>query len=198
MVGIWNINSVRSKFEDEITLNWLLMHDIVVLVEIMISKLPHVPGFVPIIAKTVNSRRGGVAVLVKSCLYPDLCHLDLSVYDQIWFSFDSMPGVRFCGAYITPSTSPYFRESDIANLQAKTSDQNMKYVIAGDFNARVGEKVNNLVLHNNTYAYSTPVDSVLNDNGKKLLAVCKDSNLVIINNLVAQPLRFPGAMTFRK
>ena len=197
IVGTWNINTVRNKLEIENVMSWLQMHDIVVLVEIKISKLPHVPGFIPVIAKTVNSRRGGVALLVKSRLYPDLCHVDKSANDQIWFSFSSVPGVRFGGVYLTPSSSPYFVESDIANLQAKTQDRSLKYVIVGDMNARVGSKVNELVLHN-TYTYNTPVDSILNDNGRKLLAVCRDSKLLVVNNLVADSKSFQGALTFRK
>ena len=122
IVGTWNINNVRNKLEDEKVLSWLQMHDFVVLVEIKISKLPHVPGFIPVMAKTVNSRRGGVALLVKSRLYPDLCHVDNSANDQIWFSFSSVPGVRFGGVYLTPSSSPYFTESDIANVKTKTHD----------------------------------------------------------------------------
>ena len=148
IVGTWNINNVRNKLEGENVMTWLQLHDIVVLVEIKTSKLPHVPGFIPVMAKTVNSRRGGVALLVRSRLYPDLCHVDKSANDQIWFSFSSAPGVRFGAVYLTPSSSPYFMESDIANLQAKTQDQNLKYVIIGDMNARVGLKVNELVNHN--------------------------------------------------
>ena len=105
MVG-WNINDVRNKLENVNILEWLHLHDVVVLSEIKISKLPHVAGFIPVLAKTVNSRRGGVAILVKSYLYPDLSHVDTSVNDQVWFSFSSIPGTRFCGAYITPSSSP--------------------------------------------------------------------------------------------
>ena len=197
IVGTWNINNVRNKLEGDNVVSWLQMHDIVVLVEIKISKLPHVPGFIPVIAKTVNSSRGGVALLVKSRLYPDLCHVDTSANDQIWFSLSSVPGVRFGGVYLTPSSSPYFMESDIANLQAKTQDQSLKYVIVGDMNARVGSKVNELVLHN-AYTYNKPVDSVLNDNGKRLLAVCRDSKLIVVNNLVAGSNCFLGGLTFRK
>ena len=179
-------------------MTWLHLHDIIVLVEIKISKLPHVAGFVPIMAKTLNSQRGGVAILVKSYLYPDLCHVDTSANDQVWFGFSSIPGTRFCGAYITPSTSPYFMESDIANIQANTSNSNMKYVIVGDLNARVGASVTDLVAYNKSYEYNTPVDAEVNDNGKKLLSVCKDSKLVIVNNLKTQTQCHPGALTFRK
>ena len=173
------------------------MHDIVVLIEIMISKLPHVPGFIPIIAKTVNPRRGGLAILVKSRLYPEICHIDLSANDQLWFSFRSIPHIRFGGVYIVPSSSPYFNERDIALLQAKSVDPNLKYVIIGDLNARVGTKADELVEHTR-YSYQMPVDTIQNENGKKLLSVCKDNKLIIINNLQTHGNRFPGSLTFRR
>lgn len=132
---------------------------------------------------------------MQSHLYPDLC-VDNSINDQLWFSFASLPDVRFCGVYITPSSSPYFSESDIANLQAKTVDDSKKYVIIGDLNARVGEKVNELVSHTATFKY-TMVDPGINDNGKKVLAVCKDRKLLVVNNLSTGSSSFPGGLTYR-
>ena len=43
-----------------------------------------------------------------------------------------------------------------------------------------------------------PVDSVLNDNGKRLLAVCRDSKLLVVNNLIVESKSFLGALTFGK
>ena len=140
------MNNVRNKLENENVLRWLHLHDVIILSEIKIAKLPHVPGFVPIIAKTVNVRRGGLAVLVQSHLYSDICHIDNANNDQLWFSFSSIPDVCFCGAYITPSSSPYFCESDIANIQANTVNHSMNYVILGDLNTRMGKNVNDLVV----------------------------------------------------
>ena len=173
------------------------MHDIVVLIEIKTSKLPHVPGFIPIMAKTVNSRRGGLAVLVKSALYSDICYVDTSVCDQVWFSLRSVPLVRFCGVYVTPSSSPYYNDLDIANIQAKTIDQNMNYFIIGDMNARLGPKIDDLVTHNRNIRYRDQIDPTVNDNGRKLLSVCKDNKLIILNNLEYQMKHFCGALTFR-
>ena len=188
---------MRNKLEDEVVLQWLLRHDLIILSEIKISKLPHVPGFVPIIAKTVNPRRGGVAVLVRSSLYSDVCHIDNSYNDQLWFSFSSIPGVRFCGAYITPTSSPYFCESDIANIQAKTVDRKMRYVIMGDLNARFGCNVNTLVDDSASLSYNV-IDPGVNDSGKKMIAICKDHDLVVVNNLSTESATFAGALTFRQ
>ena len=126
-------------------LQWIHQHDIVVLGEIKVAKLPHIAGFVPIIAKTVNTKRGGLAVLIRNYLYPDVYNIDRTVNDQIWFSLSSVPQVRFCGAYITPSTSSYFNEAEMANLQAKTVDDEM-VIIVGDLNSRLGEREYTILL----------------------------------------------------
>ena len=83
--------------------------------------------------------------MVRSSLFSDLCHIDNSYNDQLWFSFSSIPDVRFCGAYITPTSSPYYNPSDIANIQAKTMDRTMNYVVMGDLNARLGDSVHSIV-----------------------------------------------------
>ena len=126
---------------------WLHQHDLVVIGETKAAKLPHIPGFVPTLAKSTNSTRGGVALLVKSYLFPDVYNVDKSINDQLWFSLTSIPGVRFCGAYITPSSSPYFSEAEIAQLQARSTDENTNYVIVGDLNSRFGSKVCELTEH---------------------------------------------------
>ena len=56
----------------------------------------------------------------------------------------------------------------------------MNYVIVGDLNARVGAEVSDLVSRNMSYGYDNPVDQVTNDNGKKILAVCKDNNFSLL------------------
>ena len=195
-IGFWNINNVRNKLENEHVLKWLHLHDVVILGETKIVKLPHVPGFLPIMAKSCNPRRGGLAVLVKRHVYPDIYYVDDSVNDQLWFSLSSIPGVRFCGAYITPSSSTYFSEADIANLQAKTIEDDTQFVIVGDLNSRLGAKVNDLINIYDKLCYH-PIDLGGNDNGKKVLRICKDNNLMVINNLQTEARNFTSALTYR-
>ena len=135
--------------------------------------------------------------MVRSSLYSDLCHIDNTHNDQLWFSFSSIPGVRFAGVYITPSSSPYFCESDIANLQAKSVDRTMSYVVMGDFNARMGDSVGDLISDSATLTYNV-VDPGVNDHGKKVFTICKDHELVMVNNLSTETGTFTGALTFRQ
>ena len=107
-----------------------------------------------------------------------------------------VPGVRFCGAYITPSSSPYFSEAEIAQLQARSTDENTNYVIVGDLNSRFGSKVCELTKKGEKMRYN-PVDQSLNDNGKKILQICEDNELFVVNNLQTEFKRFSSALTYR-
>ena len=188
---------MRNKLESDIVLQWLHSHDIVVLGEIKTAKLPHIPGFIPKISKSANSKRGGLAVLVKAYLYPDVYNIDDSVNEQLWFSLHSVPGIRFCGAYITPSSSTYFTETEIANLQAKSSDKSSRYVIVGDLNSRFGTKINELVSPRNQKARYNIIDHGENENGKKMINILKDNNLMVINNLKTESKEFTSSLTYR-
>ena len=42
-----------------------------------------------------------------------------------------------------------------------------------------------------------PVDLGYNDNGKKVLAVCKDHSLIVVNNLITDSTSFPSTLTYR-
>ena len=122
-------------------------------------------------------------------------YVDKSVNDQIWFSLSSVPHIRFCGAYITPSTSTYFNEDEMANLQANTINSDDMYVIVGDLNSRIGTKVDDLV-NNNNWQYE-PVDLQENDNGKKLFSICKDNGLMVANNLITKDVKLTSSLTYR-
>ena len=71
-------------------------------------------------------------------------------------------------------------------------------VIFGDVNARSGRDVKNLT-NSPDFTYS-PVDNVSrpNSNGQALLQICKDSDLLIVNNLKTPNVTLNGALTFRK
>ena len=89
----------------------------------------------------------------------------------------------FGGVYITPSESLYFRSSTFAELQAKTHDTNKSYVFGGDVNSRCGELVNELIADREKEWRYTYEDESVNANGKELLHVCKDNDLLMLNGL---------------
>ena len=103
--------------------------------------------------------------------------------------------------YITPSSSTYFSDAEIANLQAKSQEEDTSYVIVGDLNSRFGKQVSDLINFvpscGNQLRYN-PIDLGVNDNGKKVLSICKDNNLVVINNLQTESKSFTSALTYRE
>ena len=197
-VGFWNINGLKNKLEKDNVLQWMSKHDIVVLSEIHRATVKHAPGFVPIVAKNDSpTHRGGLVVLFKHSIYPEVFAVDKSVPEQVWFRLRCIPDVQFCGAYVAPADSTYFNESSLAEIQAKTSSDEYHYVIVGDLNARCGDKVHELVhLHpGSTYH---PMDSSVNSNGRDITQICMDNSLLVLNNLVFDDRWFRGALTFRR
>ena len=136
------MNGLRNKFESQIVLSWMNRHDIVVLSEIHRATVKHAPGFIPIVANNPSpNNRGGLVVLFKYSVYPEVFDIDKSVPEQVWFRLRSVPGVQFCGAYIAPSDTLYFNENSFAELQARSCSRDRSTIICGDLNARCGDKV---------------------------------------------------------
>ena len=172
-------------------------HDIVVLSEIHCAKVNHAPGFIPIVAKNISpNHRGGLAVLFKYSIYSEVYNIDKSVPEQLWFKLRSVPGVQFCGAYVAPSESRYFNESSLPELQAKSTSEDTSYIIVGDLNARCGTQVHQIAQQLPEVRY-TPVDTVVNSNGREVTQICIDNSLLLLNN-VESGKQFPGGLTFRR
>lgn len=174
-------------------------HDIVVLSEIHRATVnKHAPGFIPIVADNESSNhRGGVVVLFKYSIYSEVYSVDKSVPEQVWFRLRSVPNVQFCGAYGAPSDTPYFKESSLAELQAKSCDGDKHYVIVGDMNARCGNNVQQLVQRHSHLKYNV-LDDCVNDNGRQILQICEDNSLLVLNNLESERVKFTGGLSFRR
>ena len=52
-----------------------------------------------------------------------------------------------------------------------------------------------LVADDDSLRYN-PVDLSYNDNGKNVLAVCKDRSLIVVNNLIMDSTSFPSALMY--
>ena len=204
-IGFFNIHSLGNKLENDTVKEWVLKHDIVLLSETKSDVKFTVSGYKVIYGKTINAHRGGVALLVRNALFKYITDIDVTVIDQIWFRLTSMPSVLFGGCYVTPSDSPYYEENSIANILGKCKEnstmENGSHIIFGDLNARLGKEVNELVRDNPDLTY-VPVDNISqpNFNGRKLLDVAKDCDLLVINNLLQcnKSKFFDGGLTFRK
>ena len=135
-------------------------------------------------------------VLFSSAIYPEVCAIDKSVPEQVWFRLHSIPSIQFCGAYVAPSDSTYFNTTSLPEIQARTMDKKYQYIIIGDVNARCGNKVHELVEQQCHLSYK-PVDLRENENGRDVIQLCKDNSLLVLNNLCGDKA-FPGGLSFRR
>ena len=197
-IGFWNVNGLRNKLESNCVIQWMNCHDIVVLSETHRKSVSHAPGFIGYAASNPHNHRGGLAILFSQAIHADVVDLDTDVQEQIWFRLKSIARTQFCGLYISPSDSAYFSEESFAEVEARTLDQDHRYAIMGDMNTRCGLAVNDLVNGKESLLYSCK-DIVQNDNGKKLIGICRSNSLLPLNNLrVSRTKCFEGGLTFRK
>ena len=168
-VGSWNIHGARNKINMPLVEKWLCRHDVVFLCETKTNISLTVPGFNVIVGRTRSPARGGVVFLIKSYLWDKLVRVDVSEEDQIWLELSFLPGIVFGGCYIPPSDSMYYSDQSFAYMQS---------------NARLGSAVMTLPKDDPHLIYR-PVDNVKNPNasGRRLLGLCKDCDLLVVNNL---------------
>ena len=200
MLGFWNVNGIRNKLESRNVLQWLLKHDIIFLSETKTNCDFHVPGFNVIIGKMKSPNRGGVALLVRNALSDKISFVDVSYSEQIWAKFSFLPQVIFGGCYVPPSDSIYYSDEDFAHIQSKCIQYgDMRCVLLGDFNAKFGCAVNELVNNEPTLRY-LPCDPNRrgNSNGSKLLNICRDSGILLVNNIQYGNVHIRGALTYRE
>ena len=139
-----------------------------------------------------NVRRGGVAVYMKDhqdlefTVYHDVCP------DAVVFS---IRGTRLLivAPYVTPYNSKYRTTGVFSILSVILSRfKNYEICMIGDLNARCGTPV----LRDTVY--ETNPDSTVNDYGKKLINLCNENDLVIINGLKKHHGNFDTKFTFHR
>ena len=106
------------------------------------------------------------------------------------------------GCYIPPPDSIYFDLSIFAKLHEECSDFSMNRVIMGDLNGRCGKALCDLNTEEYKYLRESLPDPVQNplSNGKELLNLCKDTELLVLNNLIfnGDSSRFSSKCTYKK
>ena len=126
--------------------------------------------------------------------------LSLSEEDQIWLELSFWPGILFGGCYIPPSDSMYYSDQRFAYMQSRCIyNGTQQYFVVGDFNARLGSAVMTLPKDDPQLIYR-PVDNVKNPNasGRRLLGLCKDCDLLVVNNLFIGTSQVTGGLTYRQ
>ena len=89
-------------------LEWLSEYDMVFISEVK-RRVSDVPGFTVYEARNEKYSRGGLVLLLKTYLVPDISKMDDSINEQLWVELKSLPNVVFGGMYIPPSDSIYYR-----------------------------------------------------------------------------------------
>ena len=111
----------------------------------------------------------------------------------------------FC--YIPPSDSQYYSHISFSSIQEKlkTDESSCSYCIIGDLNARFGKYARELprlieLPDSNLYSYPVLADDVQvpNDNAFILSTICKESGLLLVNNLKTPSKHFLSNKTYRK
>ena len=121
--------------------------------------------------------RGGVAVYVKRTLTAlSLGILENVCPDAIVIEILNT-NVVMLAPYIVPDNSKYKFEKIFSLIDFIIKNFKNKYLyIMGDLNARCGTP-------SSMYHYDCNPDTTINSNGRKLLSLCSDNDLVLVNGL---------------
>ena len=204
----WNINGVRTKLEKKQVQDFLLGYDIISLNEVKTSLSVSFPGFVSYRSETSgSSERGGTVVLIKNCLSNFILNVDTSIQEQVWIRFRFAPNYMFAFCYIPPADSMYYSHVSFAKIQEKlqTCTTSVECVIIGDMNTRFGtlaKELPNMVglpmCDNFSYPVIPDDVNVPNDNAFILSSICRESKLILLNNLKTPDKHFVSSKTYKK
>ena len=161
-----------------------------------------VQGSTPNQSRKGGRNSGGIAFFYKNKFHKNIS-IKKTTPNFIWFKIEkdflnSMKDIFVCGVYIPPCNSKYFDielfdelEQDIVYFSSTGS-----VILMGDFNSRTGkysdtvsQEGNGIIDNDQSESAFQPVqrnnfDNVLNSHGKKLLDICKNLDLRIVNGRV--------------
>ena len=186
----------------------MLNFDIISLNEVNTPLSVTFPGFVSFRSfDKNNAHRGGTCVFIRDYLSKYISNVDTSINDQVWIRFKCISSVLFSFCYVPPSDSPYFDQNLLSKIQEKVflNQCSNGCILVGDFNARFGSLIRDLLTTYNVnddeykdFSYLNISDplTVPNDNANVLVGICKQSDLLLVNNLKTQQKTFSSALTY--
>ena len=182
-------NSIKNLFKK---------YEVIFLTEIKTSQRISCTGFKVYQNSAKKGHRGGIALLIKPHLAQFIKNLDRSYENTISFELDFLPDILFLGCYITPKDSPYYDAAIFGYIQSvlKRDAGKIVYVI-GDLNSRIGNPTD-ACFDDNTLEYIGCNDFIVNENGKCLLDVCRETNTAVVNNLKYDDKHFKTELSFRR
>ena len=149
----------------------------------------YIPIQHPCIYSTVEKPRGGCIIFIKENLMKFVENIEKKFNDCIIVYM--CHNIMLCCFYIPPANSNYFAEHfDIIEAFSSNEKETPKnIIICGDLNSRIGS-VGKL----NDYFYQENPNVIVNQHGRKLLEICKNNNLLPLNNMN----NFSGDFTHKK
>ena len=193
-----NINGISSKLENRFVIDLFQQYDVIYLSELKCVYPFAVPGFKCIRSQVVKGEesRGGVAVLFKLDVWPYVYDVKC-LHDQVWYKLKISPGVKYGAVYIAPTNSPYFTPQSFASMHSQCKDRDHRYLVMGDINARIKD-LSQFCDKNYAIQYIPNNDNGLNANGNSLCEICKNCDIVPVNNLIYEQKTFHGGLTYRQ
>lgn len=182
-------------------LNYAQTFDLLWISEIKTRMKISVPGFETYYNVDLkNSHRGGILLLVKHRLVPFINHIDLAKPSQIWISLSCCKNVVLGGCYIPPIDSDYRDVSILGSLQSKLmAEESGSSILLGDLNARMwNEQLLASTWPDNEAAYYELEDHTVNEQGKVMIQMCKDTGCAVLNHLQHNNRRYGGGLSFKK
>lgn len=211
-IAMWNINGlfhkvIGDKSKNIDFVNSIKSNDLILLTETWSQTNLNLPGY-----RTINSIKtakagqtsrlsGGITLLFNSKLEKHISVIKNS-QNFIWCKISreiskSNNDLYLCGLYIPPETSKYFEPELFDKLQEDTITFSGKenVLLIGDFNARTGKLKDFIEPDGNKYIknlspdiYHKSIrenfDNKINNHGKRLIEICKNFNLRILNGRI--------------
>ena len=137
-------------------------------------------------------------MLIKYHLAQFVRNLDRSYENIISFELDLFPDISFLGCYITPKDSSYYDAAIFGYIQSVFKrDAGKTVYLIGDLNSRVGKQTD-ACFDEDVLEYRGCEDLIVNENGKNLMDVCRETNTAVVNNLVYDGKHFKTQLSFRR
>lgn len=195
----WNIEGKHYILKNNQIKNSLNEYDILFIHETHCTMEMHIEldNYVsiqhPCTLSTKEHPRGGCIMFIKKNLMKFVKGFDKNFKDAIIVYM--CQDVVVCGIYIPPDNSKYFdNQFDTLDVFTDQEGPARSTIVCGDLNSRTGS-----IGHLNGYDYEENVDAGENQNGRKLLELCRFNNIIPLNMLKYEKDKtFFGGFTYKK
>ena len=207
-LGCWNINGLSyEKLHDNSMLNIIDSVDCCIFVETFLQKAPDIQHQYTYCRPAVKvSKRGratgGIIVIMKDNIRKGTKIVETNSKQFVWIHFDEhyfnlSKHLYVCASYIPPIDSNVYTDDKYIffnelNEEIEKFSSDGDIIIMGDLNARTSissdiildDKYNSDFSQCDDYhvkPHRNNCDHILNSFGKKLLEICKQTDMVILN-----------------